>query len=117
MLVDDVVVGAVVTGDVAGVEALVVIPPGIQPPPTQVPPPIERNGSGVVQLLADDDGVEAPVVVTGVLAEPVGTQPPPTHVPPPIPRNGSGVVQAPGADADAVMVAATVRLVSPDTLT
>ena len=49
--------------------------PGVHPPLTQVPPPIDANGSGVAQLL---------VLVRGV-------QPPLTQAPPPIEAKGSGV--------------------------
>lgn len=56
---------------------------GIQPPFTQIPPPIAANGSGVVQ--EPGAGVDGGTVETG------DTQLPLTHVPPPSARNGSAV--------------------------
>lgn len=82
------------------------IPPGIHPPFTHVPPPIEANGSGVVQPAEDPEVVvtEDVEVVVVVVVDPLymeaGTHPPPTHTPPPIEANGSGVVQPPLVDVD-----------------
>jgi hypothetical protein len=63
------------------------IPGGNQPPSWQVPPPIDANGSGMLQLSA---GEGAPIVMQG------GTQKPFWQVPPPIAANGSGASQGTG---------------------
>ena len=74
-----------------------IMPPGIHPPLTQVPPPIEAKGSGVVQPAVDPEVVVTDDVVVVVDVDPLyidaGTHPPPTHTPPPIETNGSDVVQ------------------------
>lgn len=97
----DVPFGAVVV-DVDEV-VLPVMPGGSHPPLTHAPPPIDANGSGVVQP-AETVVVEV-VVDGGVVGEgdapvmPGGSHPPLTHEPPPIVANGSVVVQPP-ADED-----------------
>ncbi|MGH9408139.1 MAG: hypothetical protein ACRD1V_01640 [Vicinamibacterales bacterium] len=104
-----------------------VMPLGIHPPLTHLPPPIVANGSGVVQpaldVPVDDDVVvvdgpllvEPLVVAVDVFAIPLGIQPPVTQVPPPIAANGSDVVQ-PAADVDvlAVDVVAVDAVVVPE---
>ncbi|HEY3886472.1 MAG TPA: hypothetical protein VGL62_14770 [Vicinamibacterales bacterium] len=115
---------AVVDDPDAPVEAFV-MPPGIQPPLTHLPPPIAANGSGVVQpaLVVDvDDDVVAdvplvvelldpPVVVAvDVVVIPPGIQPPLMQAPPPIAANGSGVAQPPAK----VDVLAVVDVVAVD---
>lgn len=76
------------------------IPAGIHPPLTQLPPPIAMNGSGVEQVLGDDvDGGSGSVTgsedveALAVLSMPAGIHPPFTHAPPPIAMKGSGVTQ------------------------
>lgn len=96
--------------------------PGIHPPSTHVPPPIETNGSGIVQLPVIEDEIAGTSAGTGagldraVGVAGIGIQPPFTHVPPPIETKGSGVVH-PGADALTVSrLAPALGAVSPDTL-
>src|SRR5690348_1416122 len=66
---------------------------------THVPPPIEANGSGVVQERADDVNVGVVGVAegagAGVNVESAGIHPPLTQTPPPIEANGSAVVHPP----------------------
>lgn len=96
--VEDVVLVVDVDTDVDAGADVVPAWPGIQPPFTQVPPPIETNGSGIVQPVLTD-GVGTGALVDGAdegvdaLVMPPGIQPPFTQVPPPIETNGSGVVQ------------------------
>lgn len=97
LLVDEVVGGG--GGGVVVVDPPL-MPDGTHPPLTQVPPPIDANGSGVVQPVVDPDVLDDVVVVVvdvddDVFSIDAGIHPPFTQTPPPIAANGSDVVQPP----------------------